>query len=362
MTPVVKYFAKISNPSPIPKFEYFQGMKRKHFLQGIIPAAFSIQAIAASSAGPKKKFRIPPYLQAGDTIGITAPAGYIEMKTLEPALQRLDDWGFKVQLGKSVGTGQFSFSASDKIRKEDFQSMLDQPEIKAILCARGGYGAVRIIDDIDFSRFSKHPKWIIGFSDITVFHAHINSKLRIATLHSKMCNSFPSDWNLADDLRKATINSIYDCLTGKRMQYQAESSVMNKPGTAVGEIVGGNLRTIETLAGTASDYDTTDKILFVEDTGEYLYSIDRMFWNLKRSGKLSRLKGLIVGGFKEKKEEPDERFGKTLEEIVLEKTKAYDYPVCFNFPVGHQVNNFALKCGVVHRLEVQNSKTILTQL
>ena len=192
------------------------------------------------------------------------------------------------------------------------------------MCARGGYGAVRIVDRINWKKFQEHPKWVIGFSDITVLHDHIHQNCKIASIHSKMCNSFPDDWNKAEPIQIETINSIRDALTGTKMVYHAPINANNKEGSGKGILIGGNLKTIETLTGSKSDIDTTDKLLFVEDTGEYLYSIDRMFWNLKRTGKLSHLKGLIVGGFNVKPDDPGDEFGRTIMDIVLEKVKEFE--------------------------------------
>jgi muramoyltetrapeptide carboxypeptidase len=308
-----------------------------------------------------KQPTIPPYLKKADNIGITSPAGNITLDEIQPAILKLKEWGFNAVIGDTIGKKSFTFGGTDEERLAGFQKMLDDKNIKAILCARGGYGAVRIIDRIDFSSLKKYPKWIIGFSDITVMHSHINKNYGVASLHSKMCNSFPDDWNLAEPIQKETIESIRKCLAGERMNYLAPVNVYNRPGKASGTLIGGNLKTIESLAGSSSDINTKNKILFVEDTGEYLYSIDRMFWNLKRSGKLSDLKGLIVGGFKVKKDDAGEDFGKTLEEIVLEKIKEYSYPVCFDFPVGHQKNNYALKCGVQHELNVTKEAASLSE-
>jgi muramoyltetrapeptide carboxypeptidase len=221
---------------------------------------------------------------------------------------------------------------------------------------------VRIIDKFNFEKFKVHPKWLIGFSDITVLHSHVNRNLGIASIHSKMCNSFPDDWTRAEPIQVETILSIREALMGDKMSYSAVWNEKNRFGKASGVLVGGNLKTLESLAGSSSDIRTAGKILFVEDTGEYLYSIDRMFWNLKRSGKLDKLAGLIVGGFKIKVDEPGDEFGKTLQDIVLEKTKKYNYPICFDFPVGHQKNNFALKCGVRHQLDVSETGTTLKEL
>jgi muramoyltetrapeptide carboxypeptidase len=337
-------------------------MKRKDFLSSILPAAISIKAISQEMDEAEKKSSIPPYLKQGDSIGITSPAGYITLEDIQPALIKLKEWGFKPVIGNSIGKRDFSFGGTDAERLTDLQQMLDDKNIKAILCARGGYGAVRIVDKIDLNHFNKRPKWLIGFSDITVLHSHINRNSHIASIHSKMCNSFPSDWNLAEPIQKETIESIRQCLLGEKMKYQTIANVNNRKGIARGELVGGNLKTLESLAGSCSDIFTKNKILFVEDTGEYLYSIDRMFWNLKRSGKLSQLKGLIVGGFKIKKDDAGEEYGKTLEEIVLEKIKEYNYPVCFDFPVGHQKNNYALKCGVIHQLLVSENVVSLMEV
>jgi len=338
-------------------------MKRKDFLTSIIPLAASMNAVANGKAAvsPDQPTTIPPYLKKGDTVGICCPAGYITAEDIQPALLKLNEWGFNIKAGDTIGKKDFTYGGTDEERVKDFQQMLDDKTIKAILCARGGYGAVRIIDRLDFKKFKYNPKWIIGFSDATVFHSHLNQNYRIASIHSKMCNSFPSDWSKAEPMQQETIESINKCLKGEKMKYLFTPNEKNKTGLASGELVDGNLKTLESLAGSKSDIQTTDKILFVEDTGEYLYSIDRMFWNLKRSGKLEKLKGLIIGGFKIKKDDAGEEFGKTLEEIVLEKVTEYNYPVCFDFPVGHQKNNFALKCGVLHTLGIFLNECRLTE-
>lgn len=340
-------------------------MKRKDFLSSIIPLAVTMGAMGRGKLvldEPDAPVIVPPFLKKGDSIGITCPAGFITAKDIQPAVNKMTEWGFVIRVGDTVGKKDNTFGGKDPERIADLQQMLDDTSIKAIMCARGGYGAVRIIDELDFKKFSKHPKWIIGFSDITVIHSHINRNQRIASIHSKMCNSFPEDWSKAEPVQIESIDSIRRCLTGEKMNYLFTPNASNKTGLADGELVGGNLKTLESLAGSKSDISTRDKILFVEDTGEYLYSIDRMFWNLKRTGKLSHLKGLIIGGFKPKKDDEGEEFGKTLEEIVLEKITEYTYPVCFDFPVGHQKNNVALKCGAPHRLAVHLNECRLSEL
>jgi len=339
-------------------------MKRKDFLSSVVPLAATFTSIAKGNVviEPDKPVSSPPYLKPGDTIGICCPAGFITLPDIQPALLKIQEWGFAVKIGDTVGKKDFTFGGTDEDRVKDFQQMLDDKNVKAILCARGGYGAVRIIDKLDLKKLKHNPKWIIGFSDATVFHSHINTNYRVASIHSKMCNSFPEDWNLAEPIQKETIESIRQCLTGEKMKYLFTPNEYNKTGLGTGELVGGNLKTIEALTGSNSDIHTKDKILFVEDTGEYLYSIDRMFWNLKRSGKLSDLKGLIIGGFKIKPDDAGEEFGKTLYDIVLEKVSEYKFPVCFDFPVGHQKNNYALKCGVLHTLGVHLNECRLTEV
>jgi muramoyltetrapeptide carboxypeptidase len=340
-------------------------MKRKSFIQssiGALTASYLPAIPKISSIGDETLFVSPAFLKTGDIIGITAPAGYITSEEIRSAVQKMEGWGYKIQVGETIDKRDFTFGGTDEERTKDLQQMLDDPKIKAIMCARGGYGVVRIIDKLNWEKFKVKPKWIIGFSDATVFHSHLNKNFGIASIHSKMCNSFPDDWSLAEPMQIETIESIQLALSGKKMKYSAISSQQNKLGTADGVLIGGNLKMLETLAGTRSDINTAGKILFVEDTGEYMYSIDRMFWNLKRTGKLSQLKGLIVGGFKIKVDEDSDDFGRTLQDVVLEKVKAWHYPVCFDFPVGHQKNNYALKCGVKHRLTVSPDNVILKEI
>ena len=339
-------------------------MKRKHFLSSLVPLAATFTAVAKgkTSIDPYTPVTLPPYLKRGDTVGICCPAGFITPEDIQPALLKLQEWGFNSKIGETIGKKDFTYGGTDEERLKDLQQMLDDKMIKAILFARGGYGGVRIIDKLDFRKFKRDPKWIIGFSDATVFHSHINENYRVASIHSKMCNSFPTDWNNAEPAQKETIESINKCLKGEKMRYLFTPNEKNKTGLGSGELIGGNLKTLESLSGSKSDISTKDKILFVEDTGEYLYNIDRMFWNLKRSGKLEKLKGLVIGGFKIKPDNAGEEFGKTMEDLVLEKVAEYKYPVCFDFPVGHQKNNFALKCGVTHTLGVHLNECRLTEV
>jgi muramoyltetrapeptide carboxypeptidase len=340
-------------------------MDRKLFLSSLAAAAATLpissaRAQAINAAEPE--LIIPPYLKVGDCIGIICPAGDIQLADIQPAVTVIESWGFKVVVGATVGKKDFTFGGTDQERIADFQRMLDDPSIQAILCARGGYGSVRIIDQLDFTQFTGNPKWIVGFSDVTVFHDHLSRNCHVASLHSKMCNSFPEDFSQAEPGQADSILSIRRALTGESMTYIATPDPNNRLGQGQGPLIGGNLKTIESLSATRSDILTAGKILFLEDTGEYLYSIDRMFWNLKRTGKLDSLQGLILGGFKAKPDDPGEEFGQTLYQIVLDKVKSYNYPVCFNFPVGHQKENYALKCGIVHRLEVKPDSCILAEI
>ena len=339
-------------------------MQRKKFISSALLTIGSLKAMSANLSANEdddKINKIPAYLKKGDTIAITSPAGFISLADCTDAINMIEQWGYKIKIGTSIGKKDFTFGGTDEERLSDFQQLLDDKTVKAIMCARGGYGIVRIIDKINFSNFIKNPKWIIGFSDATVLHSHINKNCGIASIHSKMCNSFVSPL-IAEPIQLETLDSIRKCLTGDKMNYTIPVNLNNKKGKAKGILVGGNLKTIESLSASASDINTKNKILFVEDTGEYLYSIDRMFYNLQRSGKLTNLAALIVGGFKIKKDDEGAEFGKTLEQIVLEKVAAYNYPVCFDFPVGHQKNNFALKCGVMHEFILDNYNNTLKEV
>ena len=339
-------------------------MKRKDFISGIFPLSLGLIHNPALEAivNDGETYRIPPFLKKGDTIGITCPAGNISRADIEPACKQLKEWGFEVRIGNTVGKKDFTFGGTDAERLADLQEMMDDPGLQGILCARGGYGLIRIIDHLDFSQFSQRPKWVVGFSDITILHAHISRNYQVASIHAKMCNSFPENPSLAEAVQLESIDSIRRCLMGEKIKYTIPVNSANITGTGKGKLIGGNLRTLETLSGTKSDIHTENKILFLEDTGEYLYSIDRMMWNMKRTGKLAKLQGLIIGGIKTHDDDKGEEFGKTISEIVLEKTKGYPYPVCFDFPVGHQKNNMALKCGVTHQLKVNLTEVNLTEL
>ncbi len=301
--------------------------------------------------------KTPPYLKKGDTIGIVCPAGYMAMEKVAECIRILkEEWGYNVKVGTTVGSESANyFSGNDKERLNDFQQMLDDDGVQAVLCARGGYGMGRIIDQIDFKKFKRQPKWIIGFSDITILHTHLYSNYYISSLHAPMAGAF-NDGGSANRF----VQSLKAALEGKWAKYTCEPHELNRTGEAIGELVGGNLALLANVIGTDSDLKTKGRILFIEDIGEHLYNVDRMLYQLKRSGKLSKLAGLIIGGFTEMKD-TDRPFGKLIYEIIHDIIKEYDYPVCFNFPVSHGKENYALKIGAGYKLKVTKSKVLLEE-
>lgn len=299
---------------------------------------------------------IPPYLQQGDTIGIVCPAGFMPQEKYQTCIEVLHQWGFNVKEGRTLGSQFHYFSGTDEDRLNDLQQMLDDDSVKAILCARGGYGLSRMIDDLNFKKFAKHPKWIIGFSDITVLHAHIFEHYKIATLHAPMAGAFNDG-----ESNNEFVQSLRNALSGRPSRYAAAPNALNSVGECEGRLVGGNLALIAHLVGSSSSYNTKNKILFLEDVGEYLYNIDRMMIQLKRSGMLDKLAGLIFGGFTELKDTVIP-FGSTIHEILQHHVKDYDYPVCYDFPVSHEKENYALKIGVKHRLSISADSVQLIQI
>ena len=284
----------------------------------------------------------PPYLKRGDKIGIVATARKISTEEINPAIAIFKSWGLEVVVGNNLFNTYNQFSGTDEERANDLQTLLNDTSIKAIISARGGYGTVRIIDQINFTSFTKNPKWIIGYSDITVLHAHIHN-LGIETLHATMPINFNKNAEALESLRKA--------LFGEKIKYEIETNPSNRKGISEGELIGGNLSILYSLSGSISDINTKGKILFLEDLDEYLYHIDRMMMNLKRTGKLSHLAGLVIGGMSDMKDNTIP-FGKTAEEIILDAVNEYDYPVCFNFPAGHIDRNLALLFGRKIKLEI----------
>ena len=298
---------------------------------------------------------IPPYLKPGDTIGILCPAGFMPLEKAQTCIETLTDWGYKVVTGKTLGHQFNYFSGTDEERLQDLQQMLDDESIKAILCARGGYGTGRIIDRLHFKKFKEHPKWIIGFSDITALHSHIYKHYKIASMHAPMAAAFNDE-----EYENKYVQSLHDALIGRKADYVVEGNILNQNGKASGILVGGNLSLLAHLIGTSSDVKTKNKILFIEDIGEYIYNVDRMMYQLKRSGKLEELKGLIIGRFSEMKDTTIP-FGQTTEAVIKDIVKEYDYPVCFGFPVSHDKENYALKIGVKYKLSVTTTSVELKE-
>lgn len=295
---------------------------------------------------------IPSPLQKGDVVAIVATARKISKEEIEPALKTLNKWGLQAVLAPDLFDEENQFAGSDAHRAANFQWAIDNELVKAVFVARGGYGTLRIIDKIDFSKFSKAPKWICGYSDVTVLHSHLSS-LGFASIHGTMPINFSQSAEATESLRKA--------LFAENISYETLPHPLNRPGESEGELIGGNLSLLYALSGSVSDIDTENKILFIEDLDEYLYHIDRMMLQLKRSGKLKNLKGLIVGGMTEMKDNKIP-FGKTAEEIISEAVSEYSYPVCFNFPAGHIERNLALYIGKDVRLSVNQTKSTLNYL
>ena len=296
------------------------------------------------------QLKTPPPIKPGDKIRIVSPAGKVAEKYVLPAVEWLTRQGYKVELGKHVFDTHFQFAGTDAERLEDLQTALDDPETAAIICSRGGYGTVRIIDKLDFSGFRKHPKWLVGFSDITILHAAIN-KLGIATIHGAMPRFFFDENGQSNE----NLDSLMQLLKGNPVEYKIETQPENRTGSCTAGIVGGNLSIMVSLLGTKYEIDTRGKILFIEDIDEYLYHTDRMMHQLKLAGKLDNLAGLVVGDFTDVKDN-ESPFGKTVYEIIAEAVAEFDYPVCFGFPAGHDKRNLALAFGMNWSLEVSEQK------
>lgn len=278
----------------------------------------------------------PPYLKIGDAVGIAAPARKVSEEDIGKPLELLKSWGLRVKSGRHVFAEEHQFAGTDAMRLSDMQKMLDDPGINAIFIARGGYGSVRIIDKLDLREFKKHPKWLIGFSDATVFHSHIYTHTGIATIHAPMPLTFGKD--------KESLGLLKETLFGAGLSYTIPSHPLNRKGRAGGVLVGGNLSILYSLSGTGSDIETNGKILFIEDVDEYLYHVDRMMMQLKRSGKLERLAGMVVGSFTKMKDNKVP-FGMSALDIIKDAVKEYKFPVIFGFPAGHGKQNYPLILG-----------------
>jgi len=284
-----------------------------------------------------------PYLKKGDKIAVVCPAKMLRTP-IDAGLDILRSWGLEVLVGATVKASYHQFAGTDPQRTADLQRYLDDPEIKAIIAGRGGYGTIRLIDDLDFTAFSRSPKWLVGFSDITVLLSHTLAVHQIMALHAQMPYTFTESTAEA-------LDSLRAVLFGEKQAYHYTSLMPNKPGNVQGTLIGGNLSLLQALEGSVSEMDFRDKILFIEDVGEHEYAIDRMMRTLKRKGKLKELKALIVGGFTELGEEPIP-FGQTPEAVIGSLVEEYGYPVCYQFPVGHIPDNRAMLLGAQVRLDI----------
>ncbi len=292
---------------------------------------------------PTSNFPPPPPLKKGDKIAITCPAKKLPAPMTD-AISLLQSWGLEVVLGETVEASYHQFAGDDDLRAKDMQRFIDDDSIKAIIAARGGYGTIRMIDKVDFSRFANNPKWLVGFSDFTVLHTHLFTNYKAQTIHGQMPVNIP-------DASAHSLETLRKALFGEQLNYQFNSHALNRSGAGSGILIGGNLSLLVAVSGSVSDPDYTGKILFIEDVSEYLYAIDRMMRNLKRAGKLRDLAGLIVGDFTDIKDN-DIPFGQTVPEIIMEVVKEYNYPVCFDFPAGHIPGNCSLILGKTLNLSV----------
>jgi len=288
---------------------------------------------------------VPPYLKKGDKIAITCPAKKLP-NPMTDAITLLQSWGLEVVLGETVEASYHQFAGDDDLRARDMQRFINDDSIKAIIAARGGYGTIRMIDKVDFSHFAEQPKWLVGFSDITILHAHLYSNYNAQSIHGQMPVNIP-------DASLTSLETLRKALFGEEISYHFNSHDNNRSGNADGVLIGGNLSLLTAVSGSVSDVDYNGKILFIEDVGEYFYSVDRMIRTLDRAGKLKNLAGLIVGGFTEIKDN-DIPFGQTIAEIIMDVVANYNYPVCFDFPAGHIPDNHSIILGRKLNLSVNN--------
>jgi muramoyltetrapeptide carboxypeptidase len=292
-----------------------------------------------------------PYLQKGDKVAITCPAKKLPIPMTD-AINLLTSWGLEVVLGETVTASYNQFAGDDKLRAKDMQRFINDESIKAIIAARGGYGTIRMVDMVDFSALHKHPKWLVGFSDITLLHSHIIANYSLPCIHGQMPLNIP-------DASAYSLETLRMALFGEELSYQIDANPLNRAGEAQGILIGGNLSLLIAIARSVSDLDYTGKILFIEDVGEYLYAVDRMLRSLKRAGKLKNLAGLIIGGFTDIKDN-DIPFGQTIPEMVMDVVSEYNYPVCFGFPAGHVSNNCSLILGKKLNLSVKTQRVSIS--
>ena len=297
----------------------------------------------------------PPYLKPGDTVAIVAPSGILKNKftEVEQAKNLLTSWGLQVVIGKNVFNQNNHFAGTDAERADDLQKAMDDPKISAIWCARGGYGTVRILDKLNYTKFKKNPKWVIGYSDITALHNQIHNE-GFESLHAMMCTSLQDDATTI----KETISTFKDALFGKPLTYNLLGSKYNKTGTASGPLVGGNLSILYSMLGSKTSINTSGKILFIEEIGEYEYHIDRMLQSLKRAGYFDNCKGILVGNISKVRKNTT-LWGSSVEQLILDVLADYNIPIAFNMPAGHEKDNRALFFGRTVELSVSKETSVL---
>lgn len=297
----------------------------------------------------------PPYLKAGDTVAIVAPSGILKNRNdeVQQAVTLLKSWGLNAVVGNHVFSISDHFAGTDDERCEDFQKALDDPSVKAIWCARGGYGTVRILDKLDYSKFRNHPKWIIGYSDITALHNQVHNE-GFQSIHALMCVSLTKD---LDDI-KESLSTFKSTIFGHPVNYTLEGSSYNRTGETSGQLIGGNLTMLHTMLGSKTSIDMTGKILFIEEIGEYKYHIDRMLQSLKRAGYFENCKGLIVGDMSKLRKNTT-LWGTSVEQLVLDALATYDFPIAFNMPAGHEKDNRAMVLGKIIELKVEKNRSTL---
>ncbi len=340
---------------------YIYNMSRNLLILCVFCTSFFFgkhNVLAQNETSQKQEITLkqPPYLKAGDTVAIVAPAGILKNRKAEidRAKALLKQWGLHTEVGKHVFNQGNHFAGTDDERCEDFQKALDNPKIKAIWCARGGYGSARILDKLNWTAFKQNPKWVIGYSDITAIHNQVHN-LGIQSLHAMMCTSLQDDASTI----KETIETFKTALFGKPLNYTLKGSNYNKPGSVTAPVVGGNLTIMHTMLGSETSIDTSGKILFIEEIGEYKYHIDRMLQSLKRAGYFNHCKGVIIGDMTKIKKNTTP-WGTSIEQLILDVLSEYKFPIAFNMPAGHEKDNRALVLGKNIELNVSKDKSTIT--
>lgn len=337
---------------------YFYNMQKNRLILSLFCVVFffGIEKASAQNIHIDKKentLKQPLYLKTGDTVAIVAPSGILKNRTdeIQQAQALLKSWGLQSVVGKHVFSKADHFAGTDDERCEDLQKALDDPKIKAIWCARGGYGTVRVLDKLDFSKFKERPKWVIGYSDITALHNQIHNE-GVESLHAIMCVSLPKDQSEIETSILTFKNTVF----GKPLSYTLKGSTYNKTGETSGQLVGGNLTILHTMLGSKTSIDTSGKILFIEEIGEYKYHIDRMLQSLKRAGYFDDCKGVIVGGMSKMRTNTT-LWGASVEQLIIDALAEYDFPIAFNMPAGHEPDNRALILGRTIQLKVGKTQS-----